>query len=260
MKKIRSNMGFNLMEMIVITLLLSIVLLAGSMLFMAGQSSFFLTSVRADLQENSRQSLQRISFELQESGRDSAGNLKVSILDGTGVNGSDILRFSVPLCICGVSPIDTNGYVNRWGAPSQWGQAGCSTNYPLNGLGTVDICHYTMGNPNPQDMAVVSNNVKAHLAHSDYLGTCGSCDPTNYTNRTIEYLMDNSGQLLRRVLDVNNTVISSAIFAQKLTNFQVSLNGAQTTVTVSVQFSGTALANRAVTISNSMDVILRNRG
>lgn len=187
MHKLDSHHGFSLVEMLIVALLLSIVLAAGSMVFVAGQNTFSLTSVRADLQENCRRSLQRISLELQGSGRDGNGILKVSLLDGAGVNGTDILRFSVPLCICGVSAIDSNGDVNRWGAPLVWGQAGCSTDYPVDNNGKVDICHYPPGNPdNPQDLNVSPDAIKAHLAHGDYLGACGGCDPNAYTNRTIE--------------------------------------------------------------------------
>ncbi len=253
--------GVGLVEMMVMVGLMSIVLLAGSMVFVAGQNTFSLTYARSELLENSLRVLQRISIELQESGRDSAGNMKVSILDGTGVNGTDVLRFSVPLCLCGISPMDSNGNVSRWGAPLTWGQAGCSTNYPTDSNGKVDLCHYPPANPNnPHTMNLGAPSVKAHLAHGDYLGACGSCDPNTYTNRTIEYVMDNSGQLLRRVLDTNNAVVSSSIFAQHLTDFQASINGGQTEVTVAVKLSEIAVPRRTISISNSMDVMLRNRG
>ena len=157
MQKRGFNNGFSLIEVMVMSLLFAIILGAGAMVFVSGQNAFSLTSVRADLQENARRTLQRISSELQESGRDSGGVMKVSILDGTGVNGTDILRFSVPVCVCGVSPIDTNGNVSRWGAPLTWGKPGCSTNYPLNN-GQVNICH----NPsNPQSMSVVPDGTVA---------------------------------------------------------------------------------------------------
>ncbi len=260
MQKRCSNTGFSLVEAMVMTLLFAIILGAGTMVFVSGQNAFSLTSVRADLQENAHRTLQRISYELQESGRDSSGLLKVSILDGTGVNGTDILRFSIPICVCGVSPIDTNGNVSRWGAPLTWGKGGCSTNYALDINGNVNICHYPLGNPNPQNLSVTTDAVKEHLAHGDYIGNCGSCDPNTYTNRTVEYSINSTGQLLRRVLDTNNTVVNSVVFAERLTDFQVSLNAAQTVVTVTIQLSEKASQNRTIASSNSMDVVLRNRG
>lgn len=261
MKRFNTNSGFSLVEVMVMTLLMSVILTAGSMVYVAGQNAFSLAAVRAELQENTRRTLQRISFELQESGRNNIGVLQVTILNGQGVNGTDILRFTVPLCVCGLSPIDSNGDVSRWGAPLTWGQAGCSTTYPTGQNGKVDVCHYPPGNPNnTQNLNVSVNAVKAHLAHGDYIGTCNSCDPVNYTNRTIEYLVSNTGQLLRRVLDTNNAVINSVAFAENLTDFQVALNGAQTAVNLSTQFTGTYKGNRTLTISNNVDVILRNGG
>lgn len=259
MKKYRNNNGFTLVEVLVTTLLLSIILTAGMMLFISGQNAFVLSSMRASLQDSGRKALQRISFELQESGRDSAGVLKVSILDGTGVNGTDILRFSVPLCVCGMSPIDSNGNVSRWGAPVQWGQAGCTTNYPVGNNGKVDICHFPPGNPNnTQNLSVSVNAVKAHLAHGDYIGACASCSPNVYTNRTVEYLMNNNGQMVRRILDVNNALLSSVVVAQNFTGFQTNFNAGSTVVTVAVQLAGLASQNRTVSVSNSMDILLRN--
>ena len=254
-----SNQGFTLVEAMVISLLFAVILGAGVMVFVSGQNAFSLTSVRADLQENARRTLQRVSSELQESGRDNNGVLKVTILDGLGVNGTDILRFSIPICVCGTSSIDSNGNVKNWGAPLVWGKPGCSTNYPLNN-GKVDICHYPTGNPNPQNMSGTTDAVKGHLAHGDYIGMCASCSPNAYTNRTVEYSINAGGQLLRRVLDTNNAVVNSVIFAERLTDFQASLNVAQTVVTVTVQLSEKASQNRTILNSSSMDVVLRNRG
>jgi|GEM_PF-2222692 len=261
MKRILSQRGVSLVEAMVMMLLMSVVLTAGSMVFIAGQSAFSYVYVRSDTQENSRRALQRISFELQESGRDSSAVMKVAVLDGVGVNGSDVLRFSVPLCVCGISPIDSSGNVSRWGAPSDWGRAGCSTSYPVDVNGKVDICHYPPGNPdNPQDLNVSVNAVRAHLAHGDYLGICDSCDPNSYANKTVEYRLDSNRQLLRRVLAADNSVISSTVMAQHVSDLQATINGGQTAVTVTVSTTGTATQNRTITFTNSMNVPLRNRG
>ena len=261
MRKFVSKKGFSLVEGMVVALLLAVVLSGAAMVCFSTQSAFSFTSVRSDLQENSRRTLQRISSELQESGKDSAGNLKVTILDGTGVNATDVLRFSVPICVCGTSTLDSTTGVNHWGAPLTWGQNGCTTSYPLNAQGKVDICHYPSGNPNnPQNLSANADAVKGHLAHGDIIGTCGSCNPNSYTNRTIEYSMNASGQLLRKVLDTNNAPVASVVVAQRLTDFQVSINAGQTVVTMTVQLSEKSSQNRTVTYSASMDAILRNRG
>jgi hypothetical protein len=180
MNRRKSNSGFTMVEMLVITALMMVILTAGSMLFMAGQNAFSVTAARGDIQENGRRILQRIFLEVQQSGRDSANNLMVTVLDGAGVNGTDILRFSIPICVCGTCVITSAGNVNHWGAPLKWGQPGCSTAYPTNTYGNVDICHYLSGNPNnPQNLSVTVDAVKAHLAHGDFIGACGSCNVTN---------------------------------------------------------------------------------
>lgn len=255
---LQNQHGFSFVEVLVMALLFSIVLAAGSMVFEVGQNVYSVASMKAELKDNAYAALSKISFELQESGRDSGGVLQVNVLDGAGVNGSDILRFSVPLCVCGASPIDSNGQVSRWGAPLQWGQAGCSTTYPLETNGKVKICHYPPGNPNNSNTLSVSvNAVKAHLAHGDTIGECGSCSLTGYTNRKVEYLMSNN-QLLRRVLDSTNTVVNSNIVAARFTDFQVSLNVGQTMTSLSLQLQGKALKNRTITLLENLDVVLRN--
>ena len=48
--------------------------------------------------------------------------MQVTIFDGSGPNGSDIIRFTMPiLCEAGGHVIDANGDVANWGAPLTWG-------------------------------------------------------------------------------------------------------------------------------------------
>lgn len=262
MIKTKNNLGFSLVETLVTTLLTMIIVTAGSMIFIVGEQVFTVTAARAIVVENSRRMLQRISLEVQQSGRDSNNNLMTSVLDGSGVNGTDILRFSIPICVCGTSALGSSGNVNHWGAPLIWGQPGCSTNYPTNAQGKVDICHYPPGNTNnPQDLSVSSNAVKSHLAHGDSIGNCGSCDAVNYTNRAVEYLMNSNGQLIRRVINTNNNnaVINSVVVGDHLTNFQLNLDtsGSHPVLSTTVSLSDSAM-KRNITVSNSMSSILRN--
>jgi hypothetical protein len=200
--------------------------------------------------------LERIALELQESGRDENSVIQATISNNTGINNTDILRFSVPLCLCGSSAIDDAGEVKDWGAPSQWGQAGCDTSWPLNGNGDVDICHYVSPG-NYQDLEVDTSAVNAHLAHGDYIGDCSACDPSVYTNALIEYSIDSSNRLLRKVLNAATTVLSSTVIAEEITDFQASF-GAVNVVNLTLQASDLGVQGRTITLSGNRQVILRN--
>ncbi len=201
----------------------------------------------------------RISTELSESGRDSSNNLKVSILDDAGVNGSDILRFSIPICLCGTSALNSSTDVKSWGAPLAWGQTGCRISWEVNVDGEVAICHVQGGNPNTtSDMDVVPSEVNAHLAHGDWIGVCNACDPTSYNNRTIEYAVDAEGRLLRRVLDAANSSINSVIIAQNVTGFQAGFGGSPKIVDLTLQLTRTVAGSNSMNMNGQMQVIMRN--
>lgn len=251
-KGLKQRSGFTLVEMLVVTLLASIIFTAGFILFSAGQAAWAMTNTKIYLQENLRRSMERISIELSASGRDSGDVLRFELLDNTGVNNTDILRFSIPLCTCGTSIMDPNAEVRTWGAPPTWYSSGCQTSWPTNAQGKVTICHVANGN----DLEVAPPAVNAHLAHGDWVGTCSGCDPSIYTNRKIEYLLDNNNQFLRRVLDSSNTVLSSVVIAQDITDFQAALSAK--IVNVTMQLSKKALPNKTIVVNSSFQVVMRN--
>lgn len=248
-----------MVELMVSVLLFTVISTAGFIMFISSQSAWALTDANVHMQRNVRQILQRISAELQESGRNSAGTLQVTILDGSGVNGSDVVRFAVPICPCGVNTMNNDGDVQYWGAPQQWGQSGCSTSYTIDQNNKVTICHLPPGNPNnTQTLSVNENAVMSHMAHGDWVGDCSVCNPANYTNRFVEYSMDTSNRLIRKVLDINLATVSQAVIADSLSTFQVTLDGGQTMVNLSIGLSRIASQNRTVTMNDDLDVILRN--
>jgi prepilin-type N-terminal cleavage/methylation domain-containing protein len=262
----RSRLAFSLVEVMVVVLLMSIVMMAASMVFISGQQLFLDTSVKSEVQANVMQALHRISFELQNSGYDSTGAFKVAVLDNAGQGGTDILRFSIPFCVCGMSVFDSTKNARSWGAPMIWGQDGCDTTaYVVGGNGKVDICHFPPLVPNTSaTLGVYVNQIQGHLAHGDYIGSCGLCSPTNYNNKTIEYLVDVNGQLLRNVLDSNNAVIKMDIVARQVTSFQAVVDSAvapvkHSTVNVTVGATKNGTRGRVAAVTNNVDVLLMNR-
>ena len=120
--------GFTLSEMMIVILIFSVIVVGMFTLLFTGQSTWFNTDTSIELQQTLRIALARVSSELQESGFDKDNIPQVAISDGGGFNGSDIIRFSVPvICEEGGSLIDANGDVAYWGAPLTWGcaQASC---------------------------------------------------------------------------------------------------------------------------------------
>lgn len=254
----RNAYGVTFVELMVVVALLTVVSSAGFILMNSTQTIWEVTDTRMRLQQDTRQALQRLSAELQESGMDSLGALQVSVLDGVGPNGSDILRFSIPLCLCGTSPLDSSGDVRNWGASLMWGQAGCTDNYPVQNNGKVAICHLPPGNPdNAQNLNVNENAVKAHLAHGDWIGACAACDPGTVTYKDTEYLIDGNENLIRRVLDLNGAVVASVTFARNVADFQAQLGAGQSMVDVTIQLSDLA-RQRVVTVNSGAKIKLRN--
>lgn len=255
-----NSKGFTLVEILVVTALFSIISLAGSMLYITGQVAWTTTRNKIILQDSSRLSLERISSELQESGYDQNLNLKVWIQNNIGENNTDILQFAVPVCPCGINPIDANGDVSFWGAPLSWGQSGCSSEYPVGNNNKVTICHLPPGNPeNEHTLQVSVNAVRAHLAHGDRIGDCSSCSVSDYTGYKVEYLIDAQENLVRNVLGQNGELVNSVILNNNVTDFQVEFNAIQTAVTITIEFTNNN-NNRTIILNSSLNVILRNRG
>ena len=253
-----SRSGFTLAEVMIVTLLFSVIVAAGSMVFISGQSIWTVMDSNIRMQENLRRMMQRVSAELQESGTDKNGVFQVFVSDNTGINGSDVLRFSVPICPCGVQPMDEDGEVYAWGAPFQWGQSGCSDQYPVGQNGKVDVCHLPPGNPeNAHTLSVSENAVKSHLAHGDWIGDCEACDPQDYTNRYVEYRIVTGGTFVRRVLREDLSLISQDVVADGIEDFQAEVAGTSS-VSLTAELEQTASQGREVTMTHSLDVILRN--
>lgn len=258
---INNNKATTLVELMISALILSIIFGTTSLLFASVMSFWSIEDARTDLQQKANWTLQKMSSELQESGFNSSGQIQASMLDNTGTNSSDVLRFAVPICLCGISVIDSNGDVRNWGAPSTWGQSGCFVSWTLNAQGKVDICHVPSGNPNnTQSLSVNQSAVNAHLAHGDWIGDCNSCDPTSYTNRMIEYSLDASARLVRKVLNQNSSTVSQSVMMDEVQGFQTSVNSTDGQVTLTVTLSRSLPRGRTISSTGSLTVVLRNRG
>lgn len=262
--------GITLVEMMVTLLLLSVVMTAALSVFIIGQQIFVDSSLTSDLQFNASQAMQRISFELEDSGVDKNGTLMVSRTANPDplVPGTDILLFSIPVCVRATSLMDQNGDVRFWGAPLTWGSNDCSVTPGSNGK--VDICHLPPGNPaNCNSLSIAPNGVPGHLGHGDYAGACvAACvlDTTSYTNKKVQYKVvqdvkangQTENRLYRQVFDENNAPVGQAVaMARMVKTFSVTINGT-TSVSLAITTAGTGTRKRALSVSETMNVRLRN--
>lgn len=217
-QNLKSKRGLSLIELIVAVAIFLAMFGGVFMSMSAGQNSWALTSTQIDLQENLRLTMGRISKELRESGSDSSGTMQVTILDNTGANSSDVLRFSMPvLCEATATIINASSDVSNWGAPLTFG-----------------------------------------CTDSTCMDADDDCSTVDYSY--VEYAINNSNQLERRVRDAADVVVRTDIFAQNITNFQTVLSADQNVVTLTVTATADTTNNRTVTNTDSLDVLLRNRG
>ncbi len=117
--------GFTLVEMMLSIAVFLIVAAGVYTALSTGRTTWLDSDASIELQQNLRLTLEKITRELHESGFDKFGIWQVTIGDGTGTNGTDTLRFSIPIiCHSGDNVIDSNGDIAYWGAPLTWG---CTT-------------------------------------------------------------------------------------------------------------------------------------
>jgi hypothetical protein len=107
--------------------------------FLTGQSLWTKVDQSISLDDNLRKAFDRIVPELSTSGHDKRGFFQVAISNNGGANGSDVLRFSIPvICEANGNPIDPQGDTAHWGAPVTWGCAQASCMDEDNNCETVE--------------------------------------------------------------------------------------------------------------------------
>lgn len=255
----RQTQGFTIVELMVTTLIFAVILIGMYSALLAGQSAWSTTDTQIRLQEALRQTLERVGKELGESGSDANGVMQAAIADNTGTNGTDILTFSVPMCVCSNIPIDNNGNVANWGAPLNWGKTNCPSDITLAADGKISICHLPPGNPeNAQDLEVAPAALDAHLSHGDWLGSCTACSVAG--NKSVEYAIDAGNRLLRRVRNSVNTLVKEETISENVTGFQAVFSADQNVVTLTVTALTNTTQNRQITVSRVLNVRLKNKG
>jgi len=254
--------GITLVEVMVTILLLSSVMAGIYSVFASSREVWMMVEVHTQLQDNLRQTMFKVSRELRQTGSDN-GVLQLGINNGGGVNNSDVITFSIPICVCSNMAINNNGNISNWGAPLVWGSSGCITdvNTIVPGAnGGIDICHLDPANPgNTQSMNVPLANLGTHLAHNDWRGQCNNICNTN-NNAFIVYAINPNNQLVRRILDNALIIVQEDILSLNITDLQANLNGDQNSINLTVTASRSTKLNRQFTRTINMNIFFRNRG
>jgi hypothetical protein len=183
------------------------------------QSSFFAADSSIDIRNSLRLSSEKIALELRNTGYQS-GVAQFTITDNTGVNSSDIIRFSIPvLCSSTSTLLDGNGNPQYWGAPLTWG-CNSYTCMDLNGVcATVEY---------------------KHIQYS-----------INASNQLERKVLDAG------LSTVNG---STTIIGNDIVNFQVSLSADTNIITFVLSGQKKSQTSRIVSATYSNDVLLNNLG
>lgn len=231
--------GFTLVEILIAVFIFSLMAGGFFIILSSGQSVWHTTDVAVSLQQNLRQAMQRVTRELHESGFSQVGNCvaacKVIIQDGAGANGSDILSFQVPV------DLDNDGIPT-----TDLTDCGCcpAVDFPSCYCGKI----IQWGAP---------------LLWADKINNCGGGNNhCQYLNYKIQYRIDDQSQFIREVLDSGDVVVRIDIFAERITDFQVSFVNPVDKTVVSIQISAqrNTVFGRSLTSTLKADVLLRNRG
>lgn len=133
----KAKSGFSLVELLIVTAIFAFVFISFFSLLSVAQSNFFNVDTGIDIRNNLRMASEKMALELRNS---DVTQLPLSIPNGLGANGSDIIQFSVPiLCSSTSTLLNTNGVPANWGAPLTWG---CNSYTCMNNINSCATLGY----------------------------------------------------------------------------------------------------------------------
>ncbi|OGX26854.1 MAG: hypothetical protein A3D10_05505 [Omnitrophica WOR_2 bacterium RIFCSPHIGHO2_02_FULL_48_11] len=197
-KRIWTKRGFNIVELMVVTFIMTMIIGGSFMVLSSGQSAWFLTDSSIQLEENLRQGMTRMTRELAET-----TSAQLTLTDNGGVGGSDILKFSIPVvCQNNVSVIDIGGNVAYWRAPLTWGCTSSTCMDADNDCNTIDykFLEYRLNNSNQLVRHVLNN--AGGLVREDVVAR-------NMTN--LQATLDAGQEILTLVLTAQATSVTNRV-------------------------------------------------
>ncbi len=127
---VKGEAGYTLPELMLALSILIFLMTVVFSLLLASQGAFNTADAGIQLRTILRNVSQKMSWELQHTGHDAVAGAQFTIMPGAGFNGSDVVRFSVPVACDATSnfldPATSNPA--HWGAYLTWGcdQASCA--------------------------------------------------------------------------------------------------------------------------------------
>lgn len=219
--RIVTKNAFTMLELMVVVLIFGFIMGGVYMSLSAGRDSWLTTDAKIQLNDNLRLTMERVAMELRQTG--SAPGTPNPIMQLTITNAGGPNNSDVVRFSIPVVCSNAATIINTSGDVSYWGAPltwGCTTYSCMDGDGVCATIEY----------------------------------------KYIEYKLDNSQRLVRRVLDGNGAQVRQDVFANNISDFQLSLSADQNVVTMTVIALRNSGLNRQITATNTMNIFLRNRG
>ena len=135
----KSSRGFTIPELLIAMSILIFLMTVVFGLLATSQTAYYNADAGIQLRTIFRNVGQKMAWELSHSGYDAVNGAQFVITAGAGANGSDIIRFSVPVaCNTTSTFLDTAGNPGRWGAYLTWGCDQLSCSDPDGNCATVE--------------------------------------------------------------------------------------------------------------------------
>ena len=196
---------------------------------------YFDVTTSTELRNTLRLSLQKMEMELRNTGYDSCGTAKFEITNGAGVNGSDFVRFSIPVvCSTTATVLDCVNTAN--GAA-----ANCDD---------VDRCVAPKHNISPGHWGAP---LTWGCNNSSCMDADNSCATVEY--QYVQYALDSANELVRQVLNPAAAIVTTAVLGKDITTLTFNVNGQVVTVTATAQKKSSTGRLMTETISQNIRLL-----
>ena len=201
--------SFTLVELMIVSLLFVFIIGGTLAVLSVGRISWQQTEVSVELQQDLRKAMLRITKELRESGFDSAPSPMFTIEDNTGVNSTDIVRFSIPVDYDNDGDITDAAGDIEWGGVTLWANKDPDCEAPGDNCQELDYEIEYLINAENQFIRRVLDNTSAVVRED------------NYANNILDFQVSlKSGYT--DIVNIEITVQKDTVFGRTITKSLIS--------------------------------------